>query len=122
MANRSPWTPSTRSLMHSVRATCLSAASLFVLALAGCSAPGEPTAPSPPTPVAITDLAVRQSGDGAQLTFTLPNKTVHGDRLAETPAIETLRGNLKVDGSLDSKSFRVVETVPGALVGKYLSE
>jgi hypothetical protein len=72
--------------------------------------------------LAITDLSVRQSGDGAQLTFTLPSKTVHGDRLAETPAIEILRGSLKIDGSLDSKSFRVVETVPGSLVGKYLSD
>ena len=72
--------------------------------------------------MAITDLSIRQSGDGAQLTFTLPNKNVHGDRLAETPALEILRGNLKIDGSPDSKSFRVVETVPGSLVAKYLSD
>jgi hypothetical protein len=56
------------------------------------------------------------------LTFTLPTKTVHGDRLTETPAIEILRGNLKVDGSPDARSFRVVETVPGSLVGKYVTD
>ena len=54
--------------------------------------------------------------------FTLPNKTVHGDRLTETPAIEILRGSLKIDGSPDSKSFRVVETIPGTMVDKYVSD
>jgi len=56
------------------------------------------------------------------LTFTLPNKTVHGDRLAETPAIEILRGNLKIDGSPDSKSFRVVETVDSEKLARRLNE
>jgi hypothetical protein len=122
MKSRNSRTLSTRSVISSVRAIFLPAISLFVVAVAGCGAPGEPTAPSPPTPVAITNLTVRQSGDGAQLTFTLPNKTVHGDRLTETPAIEILRGSLKLDGSPDAKSFHVVETVPGSLVGKYLSD
>jgi hypothetical protein len=122
MENRKSRTPATRSMMHSVHATFLISLQFCVFGLMGCGAPGEPIAPSPPTPVAITDLRVRQSGDGAQLTFTLPNKTVHGDRLTETPAIEILRGNLKIDGSPDSKSFRVVETIPGTMVGKYLSD
>jgi len=122
MENRKSRTPATRSLMHSVRAIFLVSLPFSVFGLVGCGAPGEPIAPSPPTPVAITDLRVRQSGDGAQLTFTLPNKTVHGDRLTETPAIEILRGNLKIDGSPDSKSFRVVETIPGTMAGKYLSD
>ena len=122
MENQNSRTPSTGSLIHSVRAAFLICLPLSVFGATGCGAPGEPTAPSPPIPMAVTDLRVRQSGDGAQLTFTLPNKTVHGDRLAETPAIEILRGNLKIDGSPDSKSFRVVETVPGSLVGKFLSD
>jgi hypothetical protein len=70
----------------------------------------------------VSDLTARQHGDGAQLTFTLPTKTVRGERLTETPAIEVLRGSLKPDGSPDAKSFRVVQTVPGALVGKYVSD
>jgi hypothetical protein len=89
---------------------------------AGCGAPGEPTPPTPPVPVAIADLAAHQAGDGVQLAFTLPAKTVSGDRLTEPPAIEVLRGALKPDGSPDAKSFRVVSTIPGALVANYRSE
>jgi hypothetical protein len=91
----------------------------LVFFLAGCGAPGDPVAPSPPIPVAITDLAGHQAGDGAQLTFTMPTKTVRGERLAEPPAIEILRGNAKPDGSPDANSFKVVDTIPGAMVAKY---
>jgi len=95
----------------------------FILLLAaGCGAPGEPTPPTPPVPVAITDLTAQQAGDGVQLTFTMPAKTISGDRLTEPPAIEILRGALKPDGSPDAKSFRVVSTIPGALVANYRSE
>ena len=87
-----------------------------IFLVAGCGAPGEPTAPSPPVPVAITDLSARQSGDGVQLTFTMPIKTIHGDRLAESPSIEILRGAPKPDGTPDTKSFRIVDNVPGSLV------
>lgn len=120
MENRNSRALSTRSL---IRSACLIFLFLFpTLLMGGCGAPGEPTAPSPPVPVAVSDLSVRQSGDGAQLTFTLPAKTVHGERLAETPAIEILRGILKPDGSPDPKSFHVVQTVPGSLVAKYASD
>jgi fibronectin type 3 domain-containing protein len=91
---------------------------LFLLA-AGCGAPGEPTPPAPKVPVRITDLTAQQTGDAVQLTFTLPAKTVSGERLTEPPAIEILRGAVKPDGSPDSKSFRIIETIPGALVGEY---
>ena len=91
----------------------------MLLLTAGCGAPGEPTPPSPPVPVAVIDLAAQQAGEAVQLTFTLPAKTISGDRLSDTPAIEILRGALKPDGTPDSKSFRVVETIPGALVGDY---
>jgi len=91
----------------------------LLLILAGCGAPGEPVAPSPPVPTAITDLAARQAGDGVQLTFIMPTKTIRGERLTEPPAVEVLRGAARPDGSPDTKTFRVVDTVPGALVGKY---
>src|SRR5262245_43795151 len=120
MENRNSRTPIARSLVQSACAIFLFL--IATLLTAGCGAPGEPIAPSPPVPVAVTDLTVRQSGDGAQLTFTLPVKTIHGERLQETPAIEILRGILKPDGSPDPKSFRVVQTVPGLLVGKYVSD
>jgi hypothetical protein len=94
--------------------------SLFVFSLAaGCGAPGEPTPPTPPIPVAIADLTAQQAGDAVQLTFTLPIKTVSGERLTNPPAIEILRGTLKPDGSPDAKSFRTIETIPGALIGEY---
>ena len=91
----------------------------LLLFLAGCGAPGEPVAPSPPVPTAITDLVAQQAGDGVQLTFTMPSKTVRGERLTEAPAVEVLRGAARPDGSPDAGSFRVVDTIPGALVGKY---
>jgi len=89
------------------------------LAAAGCGAPGEPTPPIPPVPEAIMDLAAQQAGDGVQLTFTMPGKSTLGARLAETPALEVLRGSLRADGRPDSRSFRIVDTVPGALLARY---
>src|SRR5579859_5845199 len=95
-------------------------ASIFVLA--SCGAPGEPTPPSPPIPTAISDLTVRQSGDGALLTMTLPTRTVSNERLTEPPAVEIFRGTLKPDGRPDNKSFRLVYTLPGALLDTYTNE
>jgi hypothetical protein len=91
----------------------------LVFFLAGCGAPGDPVAPSPPIPVAVTDLAGRQAGDAVQLTFTMPTKTIRGARLTEPPAIEVLRGAAKADGTPDANSFRIVDTIPGALAKKY---
>jgi hypothetical protein len=95
---------------------------LICVLLDSCGAPGEPTAPSPPVPTAIGDLSARQAGDGVQLTFTMPIKTIRGERLAEPPSVEILRGALRLDGSADAKSFRVVYTIPGALVNTYRAE
>lgn len=89
---------------------------------AGCGAPGDPRPPSPPVPAAITDLSARQDGDGVQLSFILPSKSISGERLNAAPAVEILRGTLKPDGSPDSKSFRVVDTIPGALIDDYRSD
>ena len=90
--------------------------------LAGCGAPGEPRAPSPQVPATIADLRARQDGDGVQLSFGLPSKSISGESLSAFPAVEILRGAPKADGSPDSKSFRVVDTIPGALVDNYRSE
>lgn len=94
---------------------------LFFLAAVGCGAPGEPVPPSPPIPVAVTDLAAQQAGDGVELGFTLPARTVSGDHLAAPPAVEFLRGVAKPDGAPNKKSFRVVYTIPGSLVNDYAS-
>ena len=92
--------------------------SIFMLA-AGCGAPGEPQPPSPPVPQAIADLTAKQAGDGVLLTFTMPGKTTLGEHLQQVPTFEVLRGTLRADGAPDPKSFRVVDTVPGALVARY---
>jgi len=55
------------------------------------------------------------------LSFTLPARSVAGERLAELPAVEILRGATKADGSPDAQSFRVVDAIPGALVETYVN-
>jgi len=95
--------------------------SIFLIS-AGCGAPGDPVPPSPPVPVAIQDLAADQAGDGVQLAFTLPSNSISGEKLPATPAVEILRGTVKPDGSADAKSFRVVYTIPGALVESYRAD
>lgn len=95
-------------------------ASLFAfLLLAGCGAPGEPQPPQAPIPAAITDLSAQQSGEGVALVFTPPRDTTSGQRLVEPPAVEILRASAQPDGSADEKSFRLVYTIPGALVESY---
>ncbi len=106
--------PQTASLL----ALMLSALSV----LAGCGAPGEPVAPSAQVPTPVTDLTARQAGDGVQLIFTLPSKTITGDKLSEAPSVEIFRGALKLDGTPDNKSFRVVYTIPGTMLDNYLAE
>jgi hypothetical protein len=54
-----------------------------------------------------------------RLTFTMPSTTTSRERLTGTPAIEILRGALRPNDSPDEKSFRTVQTIPGALVGEY---
>ena len=88
--------------------------------ISGCGSPGEPTPPSPPVPAPVADLSAHQAGDGVELIFTLPSKSVSGDKLSTTPSVEILRGVLGPNGTPDSKSFRVVDTVPGALIASYL--
>jgi len=120
MQNRNPRDPEALWIRRS-RISCLEiiVSLLFFVLVGGCGAPGEPTPPTPPVLVAVTDLAAQQAGEAVQLTFTLPTKTLAGERLTDTPAIEIFRGTLKRDGSPDTKSFRSVETIPGALLGEF---
>ena len=130
MENRHSWTRPTRaarssrisSFVFRVSTATSTAVAIAALLLVGCGAPGDPVAPSPPTPTAIADLSAHQLGDGVALNFSLPSKTIHGDRLLQPPAIEILRGETKPDGSPNLKSLRVVETIPGELAAKYQSD
>ena len=99
-----------------------SIALLGLLVLSGCGAPGEPQPPSPPIPAPISDLSAHQQGNGVQLVFTIPVRTVAGDRLAEPPAIEIYRGSLKPNGTPDNKSFKLVYTIPGELSHAYTAQ
>jgi hypothetical protein len=120
METRSSRNSEAHTIHRSARSLFQFRISLFVFLLAiGCGAPGEPAPPTPLVPVAIKDLAAQQVGDAVELAFTMPPRTVSGERLTEAPAIEILGGSLKPDGSPDAKSFRAVETIPGALVGQY---
>jgi hypothetical protein len=92
------------------------------LVLIGCGAPGEPTPPSPPVPAVVSDLSAQQAGDAVQLTFTLPNKTISGEKLSEPPAVEIFRGTLKPDGTTDNQSLRNVYTNTGSLIDSYAAE
>jgi len=95
---------------------------LFSLFLTSCGVPGEPVPPSPPIPVAVSDLTAVQAGDGVLLTFTLPNKSTRGQRLTQTPTLEVLRGSLRPDGTPDPQSFRITDTVPGAVLNGYVQQ
>jgi len=95
---------------------------IFSLLLAGCGAPGEPQPPSPPIPAPVGDLTAHQQGTGVQLVFTLPSRTLAGDRLAEPPAMEIFRGMLKPNGSPDNNSFKLLYTIPGALADTHTAQ
>jgi hypothetical protein len=114
---RAPLKSAMRRLL--LRAGFLAAAAFILF---GCGAPGEPIPPSPPIPIAITDLAGQQVGDTVQLTFSVPGKGTLGERLTQNPTLEILRGGLKPDGTADPRSFRVVDTIPGALVATYIQK
>ena len=128
METRHSWASPARAAASRISRFVFRASLLGLLAaavaaiLTGCGAPGDPVPPSPPVPTTIADLSAHQIGDGVALNFSLPAKTIRGDRLTQPPAIEILRGELKPDGSPNPKSFHVVETVPGELAAKYQSE
>src|SRR5277367_5182611 len=120
MNTRRPGTPRTNRRTLCWNREFAAATILLALTVAGCGAPGEPQPPIAPTPVAVTDLVAHQAGDAVVLTFSMPGRDMLGEKLKDVPTFEVLRGGLKADGTVDAKSFRVVDTVPGALVSNYL--
>lgn len=92
--------------------------------LTSCGTPGDPTAPQPVVPEAITDLAARQAGGSVVLTFTLPNKSTEGSPLEAPPDVEIFRGMLPAGAPLPTKAdaLKQIYTVPSAVVDTYLRE
>src|ERR1700680_1047323 len=97
----------------------------YVLAcalMAGRAAHGDPTARHPVVPVAITDLAARQSGSVVVLTFSLPHESTDHESLAEPPTIEIYRAALSPGASPNRKPpWRLVYTVPSERVETYVN-
>src|SRR5271168_3958096 len=120
MNTRRPGTPRTNRRTLCWDRGFAAAAISLAMTVVGCGAPGEPQPPVPPTPAAVTDLVARQAGDAVVLTFSMPGRDMLGEKLKDVPTFEVLRGGLKPDGTVDAKSFRVVDTVPGALVSNYV--
>ena len=74
----------------------------------------------PVVPVAVTDLAARQSGSEVVLTFTLPTRAADQAALAELPAIEVYRAALAPGAAPDRKTpWRLVYTIPSQRVDSY---
>jgi hypothetical protein len=89
--------------------------------LAGCAAPGEPTAPHPVVPVAVADLSVHQSGNSNILTFTVPRQLSNHEALTELPALEIYRVPLPAGATPDKKTpWRLVYAVPSERTDSYL--
>ena len=57
----------------------------------GCGKKGDPEAPQPQGPRAVTDLTVEQEGDDAILTFAFPDRLMSGAPLTDLAAIEVYR-------------------------------
>jgi len=89
--------------------------------LAGCAAPGDPTARHPVVPVAVADLAARQYGSAFALTFTLPSRSVDHEALSERPAVEIYRATLLPGAAPDQKTtWRLAYTIPSEQLDGYL--
>lgn len=106
----------------------------FILAatvlLGGCASPGEPIERKPPVPLAVTDLAAVQSGNSVVLTFTLPQQTVDGRPLDQSPAIEIYRDFESAPAVVATPAHEhpvpahpsLLVTIPSALVDRYADQ
>jgi hypothetical protein len=100
---------------------------LLSSALGGCAAPGEPYERKPPTPAAITDLAVSQTGNDVVLTFTLPEQTADRRPLQRVPEIEIYRdfGKPPEGGQTSpaaAASPTLLATIPVAMENRYTEQ
>lgn len=128
MEIRNPLVPSIRNRARragrfssfEIRVSILAFAAIFVLA--SCGVPADPQPPRPRVPVAVTDLAVRQAGDGVLLTFTPSNTTVDGEKLDNFPDVEILRGFVPAAAKLPppESAVKIMYTIPSAVLDTYI--
>ncbi len=91
--------------------------------LAGCAAPGDPSPRHPVLPVAVADLAARQSGSDVVLTFTIPTRSTDREALVEAPTVEIYRAAIPPGSTADRKiTWRLVFTVPSEQVDTYAKD
>jgi hypothetical protein len=106
-----------RAAANVALAFCLLACAL----VAGCAAPGDPTARHPVVPATVTDLGARQSGAAFALTFTLPTRSMDREPLAEHPTIEIYRAELPPGGiPVKQTAWRLAYTIPSEQADHYL--
>jgi hypothetical protein len=90
--------------------------------IAGCAAPGEPSARRPIIPTAIADLAAHQIGNAVVLTFSVPRQATDHESLAEPPTIDVYRAALSPGAAADRKTpWRLVYTIPSEQVDTYIN-
>ncbi len=91
--------------------------------LAGCAAPGDPTARHPVVPLPVTDLSARQAGSEVILSFTLPTLSADREALAESPSIEIYRAPIAPGVAPDRKTpWRLAYAIPSERVNTYLKD
>ncbi len=69
----------------------LAALAWVLLSTAACGKKGDPQAPLPHGPNAVSDLTVEQEGDDAVLTFRFPDRLLTGAPLTDLASIEIYR-------------------------------
>lgn len=72
--------------------------------------------------MAVSDLAVRQAGDSAVLTFTPPLVTLDGEKLDTFPDVEILRGFVPASTQLPPSALQILYTIPSAVMDTYLKQ
>jgi len=89
-----------------------------------CGKKGDPQAPLPRGPNAVSDLSAEQEGDDAVLTFTFPDRLLTGAPLTDLQAIEVYRvlhpspsltGPVRAGSSQGGQTGTGVVALPGAL-------
>ena len=111
-----------KRLQSTLRSAALQTAMMAAgaILLAGCAAPGEPTARHPIIPQAVKDLSARQQGNGVVLTFTVPSESTDKKPLGGLPAVEIYRSAPAPGNAATNKAtMRLVDTIPADLVDSY---